>query len=79
MIVDSTDATNSDNDDILKDMYKVQEEELTELPDENIEKFPQENEQYFRRKKYVRKDKYLLRNLVNMGLQLPTLESAFQS
>ena len=53
--------------------------ELEPLPEENV-RVPQENAQYFARKRYVRKDKFTLRSMLR-GLEdddLPSIASAFQ-
>ena len=60
----SSDEVSDDEDDYtMEDMFEesVNMHELLPLPNENDPKFPQEDEKYFRKKKYVRNDKYELR------------------
>ena len=49
------------------------------IPDVDDKRYPQENSAYFRSKKYCRKDKYTLVNLLAGDVDLPTVTSAFST
>jgi hypothetical protein len=51
---------------------------LDPLPTENVPSFPQENKQYFRGKRYVRKDKYAFEEILFSGLTLPPIQSTYK-
>jgi hypothetical protein len=56
------------------------EDLLDDLPTENDPNFPQEDANYFRRKNYVRKDKYdLAWFFLLKGVKIPQLEDLFDS
>jgi hypothetical protein len=61
-----------------EDSFETRPEELPPLPIHNVETFPQENRTYFRRKKYVRNDKYSLSQIANMkDIKFPSTMDAF--
>jgi hypothetical protein len=61
-----------------EDIYEtVDEASLAPLPEENDMKYPQENPNYFRNKKYVRKDKYELSWLLPNNVVVPELMEVF--
>ena len=57
-----------------EDDCEVQPEELPPLPTTNVENYPQENNDYFQTKRYVRKDKYKLSRIVD-AVDLPSILS----
>ena len=70
-------AKESDGD--HDDPYEVVPNNLQPLPLENNENYPQEDAKYFRRKNYVRKDKYSIATMVpdGLGITIPSLESIY--
>lgn len=58
----------------------MKEGDLVEIPDEANLRFPQEDAKYFQRKRYVRKDKYALLEMLSNGeINLPSTLSAFKT
>ena len=57
--------------------YESRRNDLEPLPDGPDPTYPQENNKYFRRKKYVRLDKFSLRFMLPNELELPSIMSAF--
>mmetsp|Transcript_3287 Transcript_3287/g.5017 ORF Transcript_3287/g.5017 Transcript_3287/m.5017 type:complete len:198 (+) Transcript_3287:167-760(+) len=78
-VVAQDETNNSDGGNDGKEDTCELSRDLVELPDKNVENYPQENRAYFRTKKYVRNDKYLLQKMFHNSLELPTVMSAFES
>jgi len=86
---DETVRINSDDDDDeiwvqpTEDEYETRnEEDLPELPSENIANYEQENTDYFKTKRYVRNDKFSLKKIMMIDddgstIELPSLFVAF--
>lgn len=62
---------------LVEDKHEKPRNSLPPLPAENDKKYPQEDKHYFKKKKYVRNDKYTLNSMLFEGLELPELMSAF--
>ena len=57
----------------------MENDDLPPLPLENVPKDPQQDDQYFSKKKYVRKDKFTLDDMLSDELGLPSIMSAFKN
>jgi hAT family C-terminal dimerisation region len=67
-----------DRMEIVEDSYEVAPTVLLPLPTVDNKKFAQEDKHYFKKKKYVRNDKYGLDKLLPEGMELPPLSSIYK-
>jgi hypothetical protein len=72
------DDKQEDGMDEAEDSYEVAPPVLLPLPAVDDKKFPQEDKHYFKKKKYVRNDKYGLDKLLPEGMELPPLSSIYK-
>ena len=72
------DLYGSDEQDVVEDSYEVAPTVLVPLPTVDNKKFAQEDKHYFKKKKYVRNDKYGLDKLLPEGMILPPLSSIYK-
>ena len=67
-----------DRMEIVEDSYEVAPTVLVPLPTVDNKKFAQEDKHYFKKKKYVRNDKYELDKLLPRAMKLPPLSSIYK-
>mmetsp|Transcript_3383 Transcript_3383/g.5172 ORF Transcript_3383/g.5172 Transcript_3383/m.5172 type:complete len:97 (+) Transcript_3383:484-774(+) len=69
-----------DDDGNKEDPYeRVDEKDREDLPMTNVANYAQENDSYFAQKKYVRNDKYTLKEMLTNCDEMPHIMTAFSS